>query len=285
MSRNIIDAICEIIKYPRYNIKAYAEANNRANADGDALEDYIKDVFAGVVDGGNSIERDEMLSKCFSYLGNQNNPPDMMIRGGDAIEVKKITKITSGLALNSSYPKAKLFSDDSRINKACRECEEWSDRDMIYAVGVAVKGNLKSLMFVYGMDYCADKEVYERVYRAVKSGVKSIKNVKLVKTKELGKVKRIDPHGITDLRMRGMWHIENPFKLFSSYYELQSADFNFVAIINSDKFATFDNADRLLQLAENVENLTISDIKIKNPNNLAELREAKLITYAYTESH
>ena len=53
----------------------------------------------------NKEERMERLSKEFSYLGNTNNPPDMMLRSGDAIEVKKIESSTSALALNSSATK------------------------------------------------------------------------------------------------------------------------------------------------------------------------------------
>lgn len=281
-TRNIIDAIIEIVSNNQYDVKAYAVANNRANAEGDALEDYIKDVFAGTLHCADILQRDEYLSKYFSYLGNTNNPPDIMIRGGDAIEVKKITKITSGLALNSSYPKAKLYSNSRMLNKACRECEEWTEKDMLYAVGVVNKGCLKSLMFVYGCDYCADKETYERIFNAVKRGVKSIKGVKFGETKELGRVNRIDPLGITYMRMRGMWHIESPFKVFAPYYKTEKADFNFVAIINESKYQTFENRAELEQLEKENANLKIADVKIKNPNNPAELKNAKLITYAYT---
>lgn len=281
-TRNIIDAIIEIVSNNQYDVKAYAVANNRANAEGDALEDYIKDVFAGTLHCADILKRDEYLSKFFSYLGNTNNPPDIMIRGGDAIEVKKITKITSGLALNSSYPKAKLYSNSRMLNKACRECEEWTEKDMLYAVGVVNKGCLKSLMFVYGCDYCADKETYERIFNAVKRGVKSIKGVKFGETKELGRVNRIDPLGITYMRMRGMWHIESPFKVFAPYYKTEKADFNFVAIINESKYQTFENRTELEQLEKENANLKIADVKIKNPNNPAELKNAKLITYAYT---
>lgn len=284
-NRNVIDAICEIVNTKQYNIKAYAVANNRANAEEDALEDYIKDVFAGTVNSGNSVERDEKLSECFSYLGNTNNPPDIMIKSGDAIEVKKITKITSGIALNSSYPKSKLFADSRMISKACRECEEWAEKDMLYVTGVVNKGHLKLLMFVYGCDYCADKDVYERVYNAIKKGVKSIKGVQFGETKELGRVNRVDPLGITYLRMRGMWHIENPFKLFSKYYPKDDSAFKLVVIINKDKYDSFDNKAQLEELVERTPEMSISDIKIKNPNNPAQLRVAKVIVYAYTETH
>lgn len=281
-NRNIIDAIIEVINNPRYDIRAHAIANNRANAEGDALEDYIKDIFAGTINCVDAQERDIKLSKSFSYLGNTNNPPDLIIRGGDAIEVKKITEITSGLALNSSYPKSKLYANNRMLNKACRECEEWIEKDMIYAVGVVMNGKLKSLIFVYGSDYCAEKNVYERVYNAIRTGVKTIRGVELGVTKELGRVNRIDPLGITYMRMRGMWHIENPFKVFSQYYKVEEADFNFIAIINEDKYNSFANIAALESLKQSVKGLSIVDVNIKDPNNPAKLKSAKVITYAYT---
>lgn len=281
-NRNIIDAIFDIITNNQYDIKAYSKANNRANAVGDALEDYIKDVFAGATNVADLDERDRLLAECFSYQGNTNNPPDIMLKGGDAIEVKKIEKITAGLALNSSYPKAKLFADSHLISKDCRECEEWSERDMIYATGVVDGEKLRNLMFVYGCDFCADKEVYERIYNAVKVGVKTIPDIEFGETAELGRVNRVDPLGITYLRMRGMWHIENPFKVFSRYFELSGSVFNFVAIINEEKYNTFSNVARLEELAERVNTLSIRDINIKNPNNPVQLKRAKLISYAYS---
>ena len=62
-----------------------------------------------------------------------------MLRNGDAIEVKKIESLSSALALNSSYPKHKLYCNSSMISTACREAEQWSEKDMIYAVGVVEK--------------------------------------------------------------------------------------------------------------------------------------------------
>ena len=161
-NRNIIDAIIEIVKSPKYKLKEYSASHNRANAMGEALEEYIKDAFAGTIGEDDAEVRNRALNKTFSYLGNQNNPPDSMLKdGGDAIEVKKIESANSSLALNSSYPKAKLFSNSTMISNACRDCEKWTVRDMIYAVGVIRDNNLKSLALVYGSEYCADKTVYE----------------------------------------------------------------------------------------------------------------------------
>jgi len=202
---NIINAIINLVGNPVFELKSYAFSHNRANSMGEALEEYVKDIFAGTVNEKDLNKRNQKLSETFSYLGNQNNPPDSMLRGGDAIEVKKIASIESSLALNSSYPKAKLFADSPMIQPYCKYCEKWTVKDMLYAVGVVDNNNINSLAFVYGEDYCAEKSVYEKIKMTIKHGVESINGVEFAETKELGRVNRVDPLGITYLRVRGMW--------------------------------------------------------------------------------
>ncbi len=277
---NIIDAIIQLVKNPKFELRKYSESHNRANSMGENLEEYIKDIFAGTVNETDENIRNQKLSEVFSYLGNQNNPPDSMLRGGDAIEVKKIESNDSSLALNSSYPKAKLYADSPMIKQACRTCEDWTVKDMIYAVGVVDNNNLKSLALVYGDDYCADKSVYEQIKTVIKTGVESISGVEFAETKELGRVNRVDPLGITYLRVRGMWGIENPFSVFNYVYQRDyTRSFNFMALINNDKYYSFDNYRDLECLCSTIIELEIKDVKIKNPNNPAILKDAKLITY------
>ncbi len=278
---NIINAIIQLVENPKFELRKYSESHNRANNMGEALEEYIKDIFAGTVNETDENIRNQKLSEVFSYLGNQNNPPDSMLWGGDAIEVKKIESNDSSLALNSSYPKAKLFADSPMIKKACRTCENWTVKDMIYAVGVVDDNNIKSLALVYGDDYCAEKSVYEQIKSVIKTGVESITGVEFSETKELGRVNRVDPLGITYLRVRGMWGIENPFSVFNYVYKRDySKKFNFMALINEEKYYSFDNYSDLENLCERVKEFQINDVKIKNPNNPAQLKSAKLITYA-----
>ena len=280
-NRNIIDAIIEIVKSPKYKLKEYSASHNRANAMGEALEEYIKDAFAGTIGEDDAEVRNRALNKTFSYLGNQNNPPDSMLKdGGDAIEVKKIESANSSLALNSSYPKPKLFSNSTMISNACRDCEKWTVRDMIYAVGVIRDNNLKSLALVYGSEYCADKTVYEKIRTAIKDGVERINGIEFAETNELGRVNRVDPLGITYLRVRGMWHIENPFVTFDYLYRRNETKyFTLMAIINEEKTKTFSNFSELVELSRQVDSLRIEDKEIKDPNNPAKLHNVKLITF------
>lgn len=278
--KNIIDAIINIVKNPILELREYSISHNRANSMGEALEEYIKDIFSGTLFENDKNKRLEIISEVFSYLGNTNNPPDSILRGGDAIEVKKIENKSSSLALNSSYPKAKLYSNSSMITDACRNCEEWKEKDIIYAIGTCEKNKLTSLIFVYGEDYAAENKIYENVKNKIKFGIETINGLEFSETNEIGRVNRVDPLGITYFRIRGMWGIENPIKVFDYIYERDNTkQFNFMALINDDKYNSFFNREELENLEKENKYLEIRNVKIKNPNNPAQLRSAKLITF------
>lgn len=282
MTTSLLTAIANIVTEPIRELEDVYKGRNRANNMGVALEEYIKDAFAGTINETNEQIRLSKLAQTFSYIGNQNNPPDMMLRSGDAIEVKKIESHGAQLALNSSYPKAKLFSDNPMITASCRCCEEWTEKDIIFAVGVINQKILKKLYFVYGIDYAASAEIYERIKVTIMDGIETIPGVEFSETKELGRVNRIDPLGITHLRIRGMWGIKNPANVFS--YIIQSsgnAEFELVAIINTDRYNAFSKKERSLieELAKTKKGLRIDNVEIKTPDNPAALRSAKIISY------
>lgn len=142
---NMIDAINNLVNNPVIDLNTFYKSKNRANNMGDALEEYIKDLFADTIHFDNEQQRLQKISETFSYLGNQNNPPDSILKLGDTIEVKKIEGKNASLALNSSYPKHKLFSNSKLITEACRNCENWSEKDIIYTVGIVNGTKLNTL--------------------------------------------------------------------------------------------------------------------------------------------
>lgn len=275
---NIIKAFINIVNNPIVELVDYYNGRNRANNSGKALEIYVQDAFADTIKETNELTRLEKLSNIYSYEGNQNNPPDLMLKNSDAIEVKKLQSQNSAIALNSSYPKAKLYANSPMITKACKECEGWSEKDIIYAVGYTDDSSLKSLWLVYGDCFCADKEVYERIKDTISRGITSIADVEFTDTKELGKVKKVDPLGITDLRIRGMWHIDNPNKIFSYLHTTQSdSDFELICLMKKEKYDSLPQDD--LEAVENLSNVSVSDVKIKNPNNPVQLVDGVLMVF------
>jgi NgoPII restriction endonuclease len=276
---NILIAIKNIIENPIVKVRDFYVGRNRANSIGDALENYVKDIFAETLNL-EGVERNKKISEVFSYDGNQNNPPDIILRNGDAIETKKVQSPTSHLALNSSYPKSKLFADSPMLTQACRDCEKWTEKDIIYVVGCTNDTDIQYLWFVYGDCFVADKEVYERIRNTISTGILSIPAVEFTETNELGKVKKVDPLGITDLRVRGMWHIENPHKIFSYLnYADKTAKFQAICLMKTEKFDSFPEKDKKKLLSLKKEKYAIEDVEIKNPNNPAQLLNAKLITF------
>lgn len=283
MATNILIAIKNLVENPITALTAHYSGRNRVNGVGNALEVYIKDLFANTFLSEDEYSRLNIYNEVFSYTGNQNNPPDIILKNGDAIEVKKVQGNVSALALNSSYPKAKLHSDSTMITNDCRTCEKWAIKDIIYIIGNTSDTHLKELWAVYGDCYAADKSIYERIKNTIVDGLHSIPCIELTETNELGKIKKVDPLGITDLRVRGMWSIFHPKKVFD-YLPKQnkSSDFKFYCVMKAEKFDQFPEEDKksLFALQDN-QNFFIQDIQIKNPNNPAQLIHVKFMEFYY----
>lgn len=181
-------------------------------------------------------------NEVFSWLGNQNHPPDIMIRNGDAIEVKKTQSANSDLALNSSYPKSNIqLSSSSMITQECRVCENWTEKDLIYCVGHTNDETINSLWMIYVNIYAAKHETYQIIKQKITNGINEIPNVELAITNELGRVNRVDPLGITNLRIRGMWQIQNPRRVFNYLHVPTNNKFKLVAIVPTSKYNSFPN--------------------------------------------
>lgn len=279
---NVIRAFINIVSNYQAEIANVSDGNNRANNMGEGLEYYIKEMFSSVEKNDSEERRLEIFQKTYSYQGNKNNPPDLILKNSDAIEIKKLESHSTAVALNSSYPKAKLFSDSTMITTACKNCEEWSEKDMLYAIGNVPKNTslLKSLWLVYGDSFCADQEIYERIKNTISSGITSISDVEFTQTNELGKVKKVDPLGVTDLRIRGMWHIENPSKIFSYLYTYDSTkSFQLVSLMKREKYESLPLEDRKMIEKLGNANVNVSDVRIKNPNNPVQLMDGKLFVF------
>lgn len=281
---NFLQAIYTAINNNIVDVASFYRSRNKINAVGDALEAFVKDIFANTLNETDENTKSNVYGKIFSYFGNANNPPDfMLINGGDAIEVKKIESQSSQIALNSSYPSARLFADSPMITSTCRKCESWYERDIIYTIGTIDKTSNKItlLWFVYGDCYAASREVYERIRTTIASGLLSIPEVDFSETKELGRVNKVDPLGITHLRIRGMWNIEHPSKVYSylNIKHLPDKTFRLFALVRESKYESFPLEDR--QSLESLvnSNFSITDVQIKSPDNPVIRVSAKLITY------
>ena len=209
-------------------------------------------------------KRKSCTEHSFSWLGNQNFPPDLIIRSGDAFEIKKIESIRpSTIALNSSHPKDKLYHNDLRITDACKKCDggKWENKDLFYVVGCTQNGQIKYLFFIQGTCYAAERNVYERIEKRIKQGVEECIRLNGIEggseTVELGRINRVDPLGITNLRIRGMWMIENPIRVFEYIYHYNpNQDFSLIALMKKEKFETYPQEDRAA-ISQNHSNINV----------------------------
>lgn len=282
MGANILTAIKNIVEFNENDLAEYASTYRiRINAVGEQLEYYLKDAFSSSFKASASQKAD-LYEAALSYSGNQNNPPDIILKGGDAFEIKKVENLRSALALNSSPPKDRLHSDDTRIIESCKACDggNWKEKDLFYIVGYAKEGKLQHLFFVHGRCYAASRDVYEKKSDRIKAGVNTLLEtlgLESEETNELGKIKKVDPLGITELRVRGMWSIQNPVRVFSGICPIDgSKEFTIVALMSKVKYESFPKSDR--EALEKEGKIKVSDVKIPDPNNPAKALEAKLIS-------
>ena len=254
----------------------------RINSTGALFESYIKDALTG-----RFYDDDELREKAywqnFAWLGNQNNPPDAIVKNGDAFEIKKLQSPKNIIALNSSPPKDALHRDDSRIVDACRNSDggNWEIKDIFYVIGWIYSKQVRSIYFVQGSCYAASREVYEgvssRLAESVNNAILS-SGLDSGKTDELGRINRVDPLGITSLRVRGMWQIENPSKVFQKIAKLdQRKTFQAYAIMKWEKYKQMvSNRQGGLPIL-----LKCSRENIPDPNNPAEFIEAALLEVSW----
>jgi NgoPII restriction endonuclease len=281
---DILQAIATLVNHPIPQLLDYyrSKSQNRINAVGEALEEYIKDIFADTINESNLARKTNIYNQVFSWQGGQNNSPDLIIRNGDAVEVKKIGTIKSQIALNSSFPKAKLFANDPIISLNCRNCENWLEKDLIYAIGIISNQKLNLLWLIYGDCYAANQDYYTRIKKTIATGISTIEDVNFSQTKELGRVNKVDPLEATYLRIRGMWGIKNPLFVYD-YLNLydSNATFQVIAIVKESKYLSFSNVSRntLESLVSSERELSINLQNIKSPDSPEQVISAKIINY------
>ena len=282
---NLIKVIRHLVENSLSDLQDRSKGKNRVNDMGDSLEAFITDIFAGTLGESDESIRVNKYSQIFSYLGNPKNPPDLIIRDGDAIEVKKIESFKSEIPLNSSYPKSKLFADDPMILDSCRSVDggNWEAKDLIYVIGVVKEKKLKRLWLIVGDCLAADYQIYKQIKDKIIIGIERICDIELSKNRELGKFNKLDPLGIVYSQISGVWKISNPVNIYN-YLNIdynEEANLQVIAIMTAKKYRSFPQADldAISKIATEVTNLEIRDVQINSPNNHADLIDVKLITY------
>lgn len=297
---NIIKAIINIITHRQnFNVVPIAGNANMMNARGVTLEHFVRDAFAGTFGSPGGNQR--WVNTCFSYLGGGNTPPDMILMGSDAIEVKKENNVGQ-LQLNSSFPMDKLYHSNPKLSNNASNCDggNWVSKDILYVIGTDPQAQLgpKKLWMIYGDCLCASPQVFQNIENDITNAVQSIPNYNWVPTKELAKAVNVDPLGTVDLRVRAMWLLQHPNALFQNcittciqqnggnYANPQiftfnrNATFQMYVLMTMSKFNSLPQVDKQNILNRRNNNLLIEDVAIADPNNPAVSLNCKLICYS-----
>jgi len=282
---NLLQAIQRVIDNPISDLLDRYQGKNRINDKGVPLEELIKDIFADTLTESNEGVRVRKHSQTFSYLGNQNNPPDFIIKNGDAIKIKTIESFAAGIHLNSAYPKSKLVANDPMIFAACRSVDggNWESKDLIYIIGVVKENKLKRLWLIVGDCLAADYRVYEQIRDKIVIGIEKILDVEFSENKELSGVNKLNHSEIDYLKISGVWGMANPIDIYN-YLNInynEQANLQLIAIMKAEKYLSFPQSDidAIARMATEITNLEIRDIQVESPNNRATSFDSKLIVY------
>jgi len=273
MAANVINAMEALASVKNFSLSQYSNLYKIGiNSAGSRFENFIKDALVGKF--FSDEPREKVYQENYSWLGNQNNPPDAIAKNGDAFEIKKQENPSRFIALNSSPPNDMLYNDDPRLTKDAKGCDggNWKEKDLFYIVGWVYKNTVKSIYFVQGKTYAASRDCYDRISknlsRAVKDAIKQL-GYESSKTNELGRINNVDPLGRASLRVRGMWQIQSPHVAFSKLAPLKKwAKFQAYAIMTKDKYASMDPVSN---------NIKKNDAIILDPNNPANKIEAVIL--------
>ncbi|MFM8248850.1 MAG: NgoPII family restriction endonuclease [Acidimicrobiaceae bacterium] len=240
-SSSIPFAIAELVKIASMGggrgISLTTQPRGTLGAKGKPFEIFAKNMFAGSL-GALPNHVDAAWSKTFSWLGSDNAPPDFMIWGGDAVEVK-VHGSTTQIQLNSSPPKRSLKATDTRIEEGCRECEIWVEKDFVYFVGKANAEYVEALWLIDGKCIAAESSVYDVLFDQLKTKCEELGGKP---GNEISRFNKIDPLEATSLRVRGMWLLDHPAKVFDNLFVKPQNDcFVLNALVSQTKWNEYSS--------------------------------------------
>jgi len=236
-------------------ISLTSQPRGTLGAQGKPFEIFAKNMFAQSL-GALSSHVDAAWERTFSWRGSANHPPDFMIRGGDAVEVKTHKGITQ-LQLNSSPPRRKLKVSDSRIQDGCKNCEVWEEKDFLYFIGKTNEEYVEALWLIDGRCIADEEETYDVIFDKLSLTISDLGGDP---GNEIGRLNEIDKLKVTSLRVRAMWLLEHPAKIFEAIFEpIKPKTFVLNVLVSLDKWNSY-SAEEI----DHVNDLRGSDLKINH---------------------
>ncbi len=284
MSSNILRAMVNIAARDQFLLAHEEQNRNRINRLGEKLEVFVQQAFAGIFQTQTKLELAQRTQGIFSYVANNSNPPDLILSGSDAIEIKKLESLNGAISLNSSYPKSYLHSNSTLLTQACKDCEAdaWQVKDMVYVIGFMKKKDtvLKQLWFVDGACYAASRDVYEQVFARIHDAVHEAEHITFINSRELARVINVDPLERTVLRVRGMWEIQHPNVAFKDLtIPTSNENFRMMAVLRESKYQQILSFDPTLEPELDRLGIQRTSAQVLDPNNKAKLLDVRFVQY------
>ena len=276
---SIPSAICELVKVASMGggrgISLTSQPRGSLGAQGKPFEIFAKNMFAGCL-GALSSHVDTAWERTFSWRGSANHPPDFMIRGGDAVEVK-IHGGISQIQLNSSPPKRTLKVSDPRIQEGCRTCEDWIEKDFLYFIGKANEEFVEALWLIDGRCIADNANTYDMIFDKLALTVSDLGGEP---GNEIGRLNNVDALKATSLRVRAMWLLEHPARVFQSVlHPPEEGTFVLNVLVSADKWGSYTEAEIDAVTALSSHGLKIQRIQIPDSGSLGQQQEAVHISW------
>jgi len=272
-------AICELVKVASMGggrgISLTSQPRGSLGAQGKPFEIFAKNMFAECL-GALSSHVDAAWERTFSWRGSANHPPDFMIRGGDAVEVK-IQDGVGQIQLNSSPPKRTLKVTDPRIQDGCRTCEDWSEKDFLYFIGKANEEFVEALWLIDGTCIADNASTYDMIFDKLAVTVEDLGGEP---GNEIGRLNNVDPLGATSLRVRAMWLLEHPARVFQSVLlPPEHGSFVLNVLVSADKWDSYSNEEVAAVMALSGNGLNVQRIEIPDSGALGQQQEAVHVSW------
>jgi hypothetical protein len=278
---NLLDRICELVSRVRLGGGLGTSLNHLkrpgVNRAGEGLELWVKHFLAGTIGHADEENIREIWNQCLSFHGGTNNPPDVMIRNSIAAEVKKTESASGALQLNSSWPIRVLLRDDAHITQECRDAETWTEKPFLFIVGQVnpMTKSLLALWIVDGRCLADDETVYSSLMAKARASMLTLGGDA---TREIGKFNSVDSLRRTALRVRPMFALNHPAKIFEIIFQQQGTkQFILNVLIPTSSYLNFSESQRA-KISELDENLVIRDLEIQDPTDRTMLMNATLIS-------
>lgn len=256
-------------------ISLTSQPRGSLGAQGKPFEIFAKNMFAECL-GALSSHVDAAWERTFSWRGSANHPPDFMIRGGDAVEVK-IQDGVGQIQLNSSPPKRTLKVTDPRIQDGCRTCEDWSEKDFLYFIGKANEEFVEALWLIDGTCIADNANTYDMIFDKLAVTVTDLGGEP---GNEIGRLNNVDPLRATSLRIRAMWLLEHPARVFQSVLlPPEHGSFVLNVLVSADKWDSYSNEEVAAVTALSGNGLNVQRIEIPDSGALGQQQEAVHVSW------